>query len=516
MKDKSNIFERAPIPKAVASMALPCVVTSLVIVIYNMADTFFVGQTGNSNQVAAVSLANPVFVMFMALSNLLGIGSNAAISITLGKGDKEKAKNISSFCCYASLILGTVMGIMLIIFMNPLLKILGSDANTYQYAKDYTFYIAIGAPLILFSNAFGHAIRGEGAATESMIGSMIGTVANIVLDPIFILWLGMDTGGAAIATVLGNMCSALYYLWYFLRKSNLLSISPKYFKPFSHVSLDVLSIGLPSCINSALMSVSNILLNNALTSYGNNPVAAMGVATKAYFLIVFIQMGISNGIQPLLGYNFGSGNRKRFMGIAKFSAVCTFVIGSVLTVIYFAFSNQIISAFIDDAEVIKYGISMLEATAITGPVIGWMFILINCMQSMKKTIPAALLSICRQGLVFIPMLFVLKKLFGLNGIMYTQAIADYACIIIAAITMFFIMRNKNLFVPIHSYESVSEPIPAAVASDVSDLSSEQSNHPNLKSESTKPSVKSKKKSKGGKSKSSRAKSRKAKRRNKHK
>jgi Na+-driven multidrug efflux pump len=257
----------------------------------------------------------------------------------------------------------------------------------------------------------------------------------------------MDTGGAAIATVLGNVCGAVYYLWYFLRKSNLLSISPKYFKPFNHDSLDVLSIGFPSCINSALMSVATILLNNALVSYGNNPVAAMGVATKAYMLIVFIQMGISNGIQPLLGYNFGAGNRKRFMDIAKFSAVCTFAVGSILTVIYFVFSHQIISVFIDDADVIKNGVPMLEAVALAGPVIGWMFILINSMQSMKKPVPAAFLSVCRQGLLFIPLLFLLKKFFGLNGIIYTQTIADYFCIIVSVIIFAFILRDKNLFVP---------------------------------------------------------------------
>ena len=212
MNQNEAVFEKAPVKKAVLQMAIPTVISSLVLVVYNMADTFFVGQTHDAFQVAAVSLTNPVFVMYMAIANLLGIGGSAVISILLGQNEKDKARAASSFCCYASLAFGVVTGVLIILFMDPLLALLGATENTYQFSKDYLFYIALGAPFILFANTFGHTVRGEGAAKASMIGGMIGTVVNIVLDPIFILTFGMDTAGAAIATVLGNVFGCVYYL----------------------------------------------------------------------------------------------------------------------------------------------------------------------------------------------------------------------------------------------------------------------------------------------------------------
>ena len=202
MDQKEEMFRYAPVRTAVFQMAVPTVISSLVLVVYNMADTYFVGQTHDAYQVAAVSLTNPVFVMFMAVANLLGIGGSALISILLGQKQQEKAKQASSFCAYGSLVFGAVMGGAILLFLEPLLRILGSSAYTWQFSKDYLFYIALGAPVILFGNSFGHAVRGEGAAKASMIGGMIGTIINIVLDPVFILVFQMGTAGAAIATVL--------------------------------------------------------------------------------------------------------------------------------------------------------------------------------------------------------------------------------------------------------------------------------------------------------------------------
>lgn len=282
MDEKEELFRYAPVKTAVAQMAVPSVISSLVLVVYNMADTYFVGQTHDAYQVAAVSLTNPVFVMFMAVANLLGIGGSALISILLGQQQQEKAKQASSFCAYGSLAFGAVMGGMILLFLDPLLRILGSSSYTWQFSRDYLFYIALGAPMILFGNSFGHAVRGEGAAKASMIGGMIGTVINILLDPLFILTFDMGTAGAAIATVLGNIGSCLYYLYYFLKKSPLLSIHPRYLCRAGAVWKRMIFIGVPAGINSALMSVATVLLNNALVSYGDKPLAAMGIVTKAY------------------------------------------------------------------------------------------------------------------------------------------------------------------------------------------------------------------------------------------
>lgn len=457
MNQNEAVFRDAPVRTAVVRMAVPTVISSLVLVIYNMADTFFVGQTHDAMQVAAVSLTNPVFVMFMAIANLLGIGGSAVISILLGQQMHREAKSASSFCCYASLIFGVLAAIIILPLMDPLLNILGSTANTIQPAREYLFYIAIGAPFILFANTFGHVVRGEGAARASMVGGMIGTVVNIVLDPIFILTLGMGTAGAAIATVLGNICGCIYYVWYFQRKSLMLSIHPRYLRGETHQMVQVVTIGIPAGVNSALMSIATVLLNNALVQYGDDPVAAMGIVTKAYLFIVFIHMGITNGIQPLLGYCFGAGLRHRFLDILKFSGILTVVCGTILSAGYIIFSRQIVALFIDDASVIDYGGPMLIATSIAGPILGLLFLAINSMQALGRPLPATMLSVCRQGLIFIPLLYLLDAVFGLSGINFTQAVADYISIILAMILLVRTLKKFKTQPETKNSGSVSQP-----------------------------------------------------------
>lgn len=371
MSQNEAVFRDAPVRKAVVQMAVPTVISSLVLVVYNMADTFFVGQTHDAYQVAAVSLTNPVFVMYMAIANMLGIGGSALISILLGQDRKEEAKSASSFCCWVSLLFGVLAAVLILVFM----------------------------------------------------------------DPLFILVFDMGTAGAAIATVLGNVCGCFYYLYYFAKKSRMLSIHPGALRSAPSACARVLSLGIPAGINSGLMSVATVLLNNALVSYGDKPLAAMGIVTKAYMLIAFIHMGIANGIQPLLGYCYGAGLRKRFTGVLKFSAVLTVVCGTVLSAAYIFGSQSVVALFIDDAEVISYGSDMLIATSLAGPILGLLFLSINSMQALDRPLPATLLSVCRQGLFFIPLLYILDTLFGIDGINFTQAAADYLSIVISLLLL---------------------------------------------------------------------------------
>lgn len=371
MSQNEAVFRDAPVRKAVVQMAVPTVISSLVLVVYNMADTFFVGQTHDAYQVAAVSLTNPVFVMYMAIANMLGIGGSALISILLGQDRKEEAKSASSFCCWVSLLFGVLAAVLILVFM----------------------------------------------------------------DPLFILVFDMGTAGAAIATVLGNVCGCFYYLYYFAKKSRMLSIHPGALRSAPSACARVLSLGIPAGINSGLMSVATVLLNNALVSYGDKPLAAMGIVTKAYMLIAFIHMGIANGIQPLLGYCYGAGLRKRFTGVLKFSAVLTVVCGTVLSAAYIFGSQSVVALFIDDAEVISYGSDMLIATSLAGPILGLLFLSINSRQALDRPLPATLLSVCRQGLFFIPLLYILDALFGIDGINFTQAAADYLSIVISLLLL---------------------------------------------------------------------------------
>ena len=228
-ENSQDLMSSMKVSRAVAKMAIPSVISSLVTVVYNMADTFFVGQTGDPLQVAAVSLTNPIFILMMAFANMFGMGGSAVLSMALGEKNEKRAKNASSFVTWASLLVGVAFAFVLVAGMNPVLALFGADQQTYEFAKGYTLHIAWGAPFIIWSAAASFVVRAEGASREAMVGSMIGTIANIVLDPIFISVLDQGTAGAAIATSIGNILASIYYLWYFLKKSQVLSISWRYF-----------------------------------------------------------------------------------------------------------------------------------------------------------------------------------------------------------------------------------------------------------------------------------------------
>ncbi len=388
-------------------------------------------------------MATPVFMVFMALGNLFGIGGSSAISRALGEKKIERARQISSFCCYGSLGLGIIMSLGFLIGMNGILKLIGASENTIGFARDYLTYIAFGGPFIMFGTAFGNILRGEGAAKESMIGNMIGTVTNIVLDPIMILMLGWGVVGAAVATVIGNIAASAFYLLYFLRKKSSLSIRLKDFHMGDRIAAGVMSIGIPASLNNILMSCANIVLNQVLISYGDTPVAAMGVASKANMLVVLLQIGLCAGIQPLIGYNYGARNKKRLLEVFKFTGLCAVIIGTLLTAVMVVARQTVIRAFIDDAEVIAYGIQMVIALQLSGPVLGILFLCINTIQGMGKAIPSLVLTICRQGLVFIPLVYILNGMFGLDGVVYAQAVADFISIVLSLVICLGIFRKMD-------------------------------------------------------------------------
>ena len=439
--DEHELMGSMKISKAVAKMAVPSVISSLVTVLYNMADTFFVGQTGDPLQVAAVSLTNPIFILMMAFANMFGMGGSAVLSMALGEKNEKRAKNASSFVTYASLIVGVVFMAVLLVFMDPILGLFGANGETYEFARGYTLHISYGAPFIIWSAAASFIVRAEGASKEAMIGSMIGTVANIVLDPIFISALGQGTAGAAIATTIGNVLASIYYLWYFLKKSKVLSIRWKDFTVKEGMLTRTCASGLPTAVFSALMSVSTIVLNQLLVEYGNAPVAAIGIVFKANMFITFLQMGLANGVQPLLGYNYGAGNIQRFRGVESYTKKCCLKAGVLATVLYFVFREPIIRLFISDEEVVAYGVQMLIAYMLSGPVIGILFVNMNCMQSVGHASPATLLSVLRQGILLIPLLYLLRAFFGLEGVILGQSLTDYIAVLLSVFLWRRIRKN---------------------------------------------------------------------------
>lgn len=437
----NEVFEKYSVPKAMVTLALPTMLSMLVTILYNMADTFFVGQTGDANQVAAVSITTPIFLLLMAVGNMFGMGGSSYISRLLGAGEKEKVKKVSSFCCYGSIVAGILMMGVFLFGMPLILDFVGTSENTYGFAKDYLTIIGYGSVFVVFSNAFGNIVRGEGAAKEAMIGMMIGTVANIILDPIMILMLDMGVVGAALATIIGNILACLYYVHYFMRKKTQLSISFREFQVGNGVMKSVLSVGLPASINNVLMSVSNVILNVFLVSYGDAPVAAMGVAQKANMLVILLSIGLATGIQPLIGYYYGAKQTDKLKKTMKLGIISNLTMGTIITIIYIIFAKQIINAFISDGTVITYGIQMLKALMLSGPVIGIMFVFNFSFQAMGKAGYSLVLSLGRQGLFFLPILFLANAIVGLDGVIFAQPSADYASIVIS-LSMFLHMKKE--------------------------------------------------------------------------
>lgn len=459
MRDNTQVFENYKVPKAVAAMAVPSMLGMLINIVYNLADTFFVGQTGDSNQVAAVSISMPLFLLFMAVGNLFGVGGCAFISRSLGEGKKDRVKQISSFCIYTSIAVGIVLGVIYLIFKEPLLYLVGASENTIGFAVDYLKWVAIGSPFVVISICVCNLIRGEGAAKTSMFGMVLGQLVNIVLDPIFILdsgdklfgitlpfGLNLGVAGAAIATVLGNVCSVVFFLIYFLKGKSILSITPARYTVKNGIAKGVINVGLPASLNNLLMSISNIIVNIVLVSYGDNAVAAMGVAMKANMLVVMLQIGLAQGVQPLIGYCYGARNYTRMKQCIRFSIACNVIIGTVMTLFYVVFKENVISMFINDSEVIELGVKMLIAIMSPGPVIGIMFIFNFSFQGMGKGIQSLILSIGRQGLIYIPLLFILNATIGLEGIIWSQAAADFACVIMSFVMWMVIKKEmkKNI------------------------------------------------------------------------
>lgn len=454
-KDNTLVFSEYKIPKAVATLALPSMLGMLINIVYNLADTFFVGQTNDANQVAAVSVSMPLFMLFIAVGNLFGVGGCAFISRSLGEGKTDKIKSISSFCIYTSIAVGTIVGIIYYFCRTPLLYLVGASDNTISYAADYLSWIAIGAPATVVAIMAGNLIRGEGAAKQSMVGSIIGQVVNIVLDPIFILskgdrlfffdlpfGLGMGVSGAAIATVIGNIVTVLYFLAYFLKGKSILSITPKRYSVKDGIAKGVISVGLPAALNGVLMSLSNIVVNMFLSKYGDNAVAAMGVAMKANMLVIMLQLGLAQGIQPLVGYCYGAKNYQRMKKSITFSMMCNIIIGASVTIFYIAFREQVIAMFINNSEVIEYGVKMLTALMVPGTLVGILFIINFSFQGMGKGVQSLIIAVSRQGLVFLPTMIIMDHFVGLDGLIWAQPTADFFCIALSVIM--FIVTVKKL------------------------------------------------------------------------
>ena len=444
---KIDIFENYPVYKALITLALPTILGMLVNVFYNMVDTFFVGQTNDPNQVAAVSLTMPIYLVLMSFGSIYGIGGASYISRSLGARNYDKAKQVSSFAFFASVITGFVCMIVFLLFLNNILKLSGASQNTYKFAKDYLLIVAFGAVFVVCQMSLGQIVRSEGSSKEAMIGMMLGTIINIILDPIMILYMNMGVAGAALATIIGNASSTLYYIWHIAKKSSFLSIRLKDFSLSKDILNNVFSIGFPVFMNNVLISIANILINNFASRYNDNVVAGLGVSQRIFMLVLLVFIGLGQGVQPFIGYNFASKNYKRMNTSIKLSCLFSFVSGIIFLIFAFIFSKELIGIFIKNDEVIEYGSKFLIAAYSVAPIIGFQFIFISTFQALGKALPSLILSVCRQGIAFVPAIYFGTKFFGINGIIWSQPIADVVSILLSGgmyIYIYITTKKKNM------------------------------------------------------------------------
>lgn len=437
-----DIFAKESIWKLMAKMCLPAIFTILIMVIYNMADIYFIGQLNNPYMVTGLSLCMPITTIIAAIGNMIGTGASSCISVSMGRGDHSKVSQYSSFAFYFSIAVGFLFAFVVLLFKDPILVMLGTSANTYDYAASYLTLIMLGAPLTMLNTAIGQVIRCEGAAVFAMFGNLIGTVLNIILDPIFILGLDMGVPGAAIATLLGTASSSIFYIIFVLKKCRHTTIHVKDFTLTHGIATSVLAIGLPSGVSTMLSSISGIFENNLLVSHGDHYVAAISVAGRATMIIGMLQMGVTLGVQPIIAYSYGAMNKKRMKETIFKTASVTVVLGLILTLLCRGFATQLVAAFLNDATIIPLGVLVIRIGTLMGPFTGLYELCTTFLQSTEKPSYALFVSILRQGLIYIPALYILDQINGFEGIVWAQPLATLIALILGI--TFALIRYRQI------------------------------------------------------------------------
>lgn len=443
---KTELFESMPIPKAVVTLSVPSVISSLVMVIYSLADTFFVGMMNDPVQNAAVTLAAPLLLAFNAVNNLFGIGSSSMMSRALGRKDYDTVYRSSAFGFYASLICSLLFSLLYGVLQSPILVMLGANAETLQATADYLFWtVLLGSAPSILNVVLAYLVRAEGSSLHASIGTMCGCLLNMVLDPIFILPWGLNLGaaGAGCATCLSNTVACLYFfvLLFVKRGKTYVCIKPSMFRPSKQIVKGVCGVGIPASIQNLLNVTGMTILNNFTSAYGSDPVAAMGIAQRVNMVPFQIAMGFSQGIMPLISYNYASGNIKRMKKTFTFTAKISlgFILAVMLTFVVAA--EPIISMFMKNESIVAYGAAFQRGFCFALPFLCIDFLALGVFQSCGMGMKSFIFAVVRKIVLEIPALFVLNWLFPLYGLAYAQFVAELILGTIAVVVLVRMFRR---------------------------------------------------------------------------
>ncbi len=437
MTKNRYLFEEMPVPKALATLAIPTIISQLITMIYNLADTYFIGMTNDPYKIAASSVAFVLVFAMNCLSNLFGIGGGSLISRLLGQHREKDASSVAAFSFYGSLIISAIFSLLLFIFMEPFLRLLGATDNTIGYATDYALWVVVfGAVPTTLGLTMSHLLRSEGYAKHASIGLAVGGVLNIILDPIFmfvILEPGQEVKGAAIATMLSNVAVLIYFLcvYFFIRKKTVISLSPAHMIPKREHIMSVFAVGFPSALGSFLACLSSIMVNKLASGHGDIEVAAIGIAKKIDMLPMNVGMGLCQGMMPLVAYNYSSGNYKRMKKFSDAARMAGIIFAAVCIAAFEIFAPSLVKIFIEEEQTLELGTRLLRIMCLAVPLMIVNFQMSFTFQAMGMGKQSLLLSSLRQGLVNIPLLFLMDSLFAIDGIAWTQLISDIITTIIS-------------------------------------------------------------------------------------
>lgn len=437
-EDNREIFESWPIPKALAEFAIPMIFGQLIVLIYSLADTFYVGRTNNPLMVAGVSLLLPVFNISVSFANLFGIGGGTLISRLMGAGKDDEAKTVSAFSFYMSIIFAGLFSLIMFVFMNPALRLFGASDDTMTFAGQYAFcVIVIGAIPTVLSMTLSNFLRSTGYSRLSGFGVSMGGIINIILDPLFMFVImpeGLEVLGAGIATMLSNVITCSYFLVVIYKlRNNILSLSVKNIMPSRKNIYSIFSVGIPAAISVFLFDLAYIIIDKMASSYGDIPLAAIGIVLKAERLPLSIGIGICQGMMPIAAYNYSSGNFGRMHEVVNYSRKVGLIFGFVSIVLYEIFASGIMRLFIADSRTIELGTNFLRARALATPFMFACFHLVNFFQAVGMGGRSLALGATRWAVLNIPILFVMNYVFGMYGIVWTQVLADVMMTIISLV-----------------------------------------------------------------------------------
>ncbi len=444
IEKRTELFENAPVKSAVLKQIIPSIAGQMIALIYNLADTYFVGMLNDPKETAAVTVVMPVFVMLTAISNLFGVGGASLVAQSLGKKDNDRAKRISSVAFYCGICSSVLFSLIVGLLLTPILKLCGADSSTFDIAVGYAKWVVIiGGPATIMNMLLANIVRAEGNATVASVGVAFGGVMNIILDPFFVLpkFFGYGAVGAGIATAASNLLAALFFVCYIIikRNSSVVSINPSYIKNSVYDIPKILSIGFPSAIQFTLTVVAAAVITKFVSPYGPEAVAAFGIVKKLDQLPLYFSIGVANGLLPLLAYNYSAGKLKRERDSFIFGTAISLSFSLLCLVIYEIFAPTLAGLFIDEEQTREYAAVFLRIMVTAMPMMSVCYPMIIRMQSTGRVKEALICSVIRKGVLDIPLLFALDSLIGLYGCVMVQPIVDAVSLVVA---ICFVKREK--------------------------------------------------------------------------